>query len=93
MTLIVVQLSLGILHGQLLSMYLIVDAIVVILQPGAIRPAAQACIAYKRCDRERETDREGHRASLQGCPCAHWCNCSHAANNAQMVYSKLEPDS
>lgn len=45
MTLVVVQLSLGILHCQLLSLYLIVDAIIVVLQPGSIRPAAHACIA------------------------------------------------
>jgi len=45
MTLIVVQLSLGVLHCQLLSLYLIVDAIVVILQLGSIRPAAQSYVA------------------------------------------------
>ena len=58
MTLIVVQLSLGILHCQLLRLYLIVDAIVVILQLGSIRPAAEARVAEKRCDMEREREED-----------------------------------
>jgi len=56
MTLIIVQLSLSILHCQLLSLYLSDDAIVVILQLGSIRPAAQACVAQKSCDMERDTE-------------------------------------